>query len=330
MNSPAPRSSRARHFRWVERAQEQGFDEVILLNEHGRVAECTSANHIRCVWRQGPTPPVAEGCLPGVTRAVLLEEIRVPALRFEEAPLTLDYLYRADEVLITSTTRGLLPVREIAGTAAPTAAMTPALRLSAAFHSFFAPRYRSPQARGGARLNMPECPSCGSRYLRPSRPPQFFGESRPVPIRLSHALPRLQAPASSRTQSQLSELRFARCPQCFRMDLTAWSGRTFVPPFWSRVKLMFGAHRWRCEYCRLEFLPACAGEKKCFPSNAGDGSGRAPKGQPSRTRPDKRPGFTVRLSEPPACSAFDLRPYASGFPLIARRRCFSTCAGSVQ
>lgn len=29
---------------WAERAQQRGFDETILLNEHGRVAECTSAN----------------------------------------------------------------------------------------------------------------------------------------------------------------------------------------------------------------------------------------------------------------------------------------------
>ena len=34
----------AHNLRWAERAQEQGFDEVILLNEIGRVAECTSAN----------------------------------------------------------------------------------------------------------------------------------------------------------------------------------------------------------------------------------------------------------------------------------------------
>jgi branched-chain amino acid aminotransferase len=127
----------APNLRWVERAQEQGFDEVILLNEHGRVAECTSANIFAVFGDRVLTPRVAEGCLPGVTRAVLLEEIRVPDLRFEEAPLTLDDLYRADEVLITSTTRGLLPVREIAGRML-NRGHDASLRLSGAFQSFFA------------------------------------------------------------------------------------------------------------------------------------------------------------------------------------------------
>ena len=105
----------AANLRWVERAQQQGFDEVILLNEHGRVAECTSANIFAVFGEKIVTPPVAEGCLPGITREVLVDEIRVSGLRMSEGALTLDDLYRADEVLITSTTRGLLPVREIAG-----------------------------------------------------------------------------------------------------------------------------------------------------------------------------------------------------------------------
>jgi len=105
----------AHNLRWVERAQSEGFDEVLLLNEHGRVAECTSANIFAVSGGEVATPPVSEGCLPGITRQVLIEEVRVPGIRFVERSLTLDELCQADEVLITSTTRGLLPVREIAG-----------------------------------------------------------------------------------------------------------------------------------------------------------------------------------------------------------------------
>jgi branched-chain amino acid aminotransferase len=107
---------------WAERAQRQGFDEVILLNEHGRVAECTSANifavHGNDVW----TPPVSDGCLPGITREVLLNEIHVPGVRIFERGLTVADLEAADEVCITSTTRDLLPVREISGKALGTRA----------------------------------------------------------------------------------------------------------------------------------------------------------------------------------------------------------------
>jgi branched-chain amino acid aminotransferase len=107
----------APNLRWAERAQEQGFDEVILLNEFGRAAECTSANLFAAFGNEVVTPPLSEGCLPGITREVLLEEIRVPGIQTIERELTLEELYHADEVFITSTTRGLLPVREIAGRA---------------------------------------------------------------------------------------------------------------------------------------------------------------------------------------------------------------------
>ena len=48
----------------------------VLLNERGEVSECTSANIFAARGRDVWTPPLNSGCLPGVTRAVLLEEIR--------------------------------------------------------------------------------------------------------------------------------------------------------------------------------------------------------------------------------------------------------------
>ena len=142
------------NLRWAELAQEQGFDEVILLNEHGRVAECTSAN-ILAAFRTDSgsevvTPPLAEGCLPGVTREVVLKEIHLDGLRVVERTLTVDDLCRADEVFITSTTRGLKPVTEIAGRKLPGKNEVCA-RLVEAFHKFLkddiarrAARHRAP------------------------------------------------------------------------------------------------------------------------------------------------------------------------------------------
>src|SRR6201999_3796930 len=51
-----------------------------------------------------------------------------------------------------------------------------------------------------------------------------------------------------------SDLKYARCPVCLRQDLNAWSGKTYEPPFWMAVKISFGGKRWRCEYCRLNFV----------------------------------------------------------------------------
>jgi len=100
---------------WYERAHEQGLDEVILLNEHGEVAECTSANVFIAFGDQVFTPPLASGCLPGVTRAVLLEEVRVPGVRVIEKTFFPKDLETADEIFITSTTRELLPVVFVEG-----------------------------------------------------------------------------------------------------------------------------------------------------------------------------------------------------------------------
>jgi len=102
---------------WLEQAQARGYDEVVLLNERGEVSECTSANIFAARAGRVWTPPLASGCLPGVTRAVLLEEVRVPGVSVEERRLCLHDLEEADEVFITSSTRDLLPVREIEGLA---------------------------------------------------------------------------------------------------------------------------------------------------------------------------------------------------------------------
>lgn len=99
---------------WNEEAHERGFDEVILLNERGEVSECTSANIFAIAGKNVWTPPLnTSGCLPGVTRAILLEEIQVPGISIAERNLTPSELEEADQVFITSTTRNLLPVLEI-------------------------------------------------------------------------------------------------------------------------------------------------------------------------------------------------------------------------
>lgn len=104
------------NLRRYERAHEQGLDEVILLNERGEVAECTSAN-VFVVAADGNvwTPPLSSGGLAGVTRTVLLEEVQAPGITIGERVLLPADLASASEVFITSTTRELLPVSRIEG-----------------------------------------------------------------------------------------------------------------------------------------------------------------------------------------------------------------------
>ena len=100
---------------WYERAHEKGLDEVILLNERGEIAECTSANIFTVEGSNVWTPPLSSGCLPGVTRAVLLEEIHADGISIAEKILSPADLEKADEVFITSTTRELMPVAMVEG-----------------------------------------------------------------------------------------------------------------------------------------------------------------------------------------------------------------------
>lgn len=96
------------------------------------------------------------------------------------------------------------------------------------------------------------CPKCGSRFLRESRPRDTV--ERINRLRFIAPLRCLDCKTRFVTRTLiLSDLLYARCPKCYRMDLNSWTGKTFDPPFFMSVKLYFGAMRWRCEYCRLNF-----------------------------------------------------------------------------
>jgi branched-chain amino acid aminotransferase len=96
-------------------AQRAGFDEVVLLNERGEVAECTAANIFAVKGDKVVTPPLSSGCLEGVTRGVLMEVAADAGTSVVEQTLRLEDLYGADEVFVTSTNRNVIGVKEIAG-----------------------------------------------------------------------------------------------------------------------------------------------------------------------------------------------------------------------
>ncbi len=105
----------AQNLTWYEEAHQRGFDEAALLNERGEVCECTSANIFAVRGHEVWTPPLSSGCLPGVTRALLLEEIRLPGVSAIEKTLLPEDLEQADQVFISSSTRDFLPVSYLEG-----------------------------------------------------------------------------------------------------------------------------------------------------------------------------------------------------------------------
>lgn len=99
----------------VAEAQKEGFDEVVLLNERGEVAECTAANIYLVKGDTILTPPLSSGCLEGVTRGILFEVAGEAGVAAKEQVLRPEDLYSADEVFISSTNRNVIGVGEIAG-----------------------------------------------------------------------------------------------------------------------------------------------------------------------------------------------------------------------
>ncbi len=53
---------------------------------------------------------------------------------------------------------------------------------------------------------------------------------------------------------RLTDVFFARCPKCYRMDLSSWEQKYYNATRWSMIKLGVGARRLRCEACRCNFV----------------------------------------------------------------------------
>ena len=94
-------------------AAKAGYDEAIMLNEHGRVAEGSGENVF--VVRDGVlvTPPTSEGVLPGITRAAILDLARDCDIPVEQTPLLRQDLYTADEAFFTGTAAEIVPIRSV-------------------------------------------------------------------------------------------------------------------------------------------------------------------------------------------------------------------------
>ncbi len=100
---------------------------------------------------------------------------------------------------------------------------------------------------------MVACPVCGSRHLRYSRLVNFnerLGSLVGVrPLRCRDCRTRF----IDRTW-RLANIRYARCPRCWRMDLNLWSRRDYRVRVWQAFMLQLGARPYRCEYCRCNFV----------------------------------------------------------------------------
>jgi len=103
----------APHAAVLARVHEVGYDDALLLNEMGHLAECTSANIFLVRGGKVLTPPLSSGCLSGITREILFEIAPRAGIEIREQELTAQDLATAEEVFISSTTREVAAISQI-------------------------------------------------------------------------------------------------------------------------------------------------------------------------------------------------------------------------
>ncbi|OII68151.1 aminotransferase class IV [Streptomyces sp. CC77] len=106
----------------LARAHEQGASEALFANTAGRLCEGTGSNVFVVLDGRIHTPPLASGCLAGITRHLAVEWTGA-----QETDLPMDVLRDADEIFLTSTLRDIQGVhrvddRELPGAPGPVTA----------------------------------------------------------------------------------------------------------------------------------------------------------------------------------------------------------------
>lgn len=96
-------------------AQNLGYQECLLLNNEGYVAECSGDNVFIAFEGQLITPPVSAGSLGGMTRQTVIELAKKLGYELIEKPLTRFDVWTADECFLTGTAAKLIPLVELDG-----------------------------------------------------------------------------------------------------------------------------------------------------------------------------------------------------------------------
>lgn len=96
-------------------ARDHGWDDCLVLNGHGRVADSCIANLFYVRKRVVHTPPLSEGCVAGVMRRYLMERMPGWGFTIVEKPISPEDLAAADEIFLTNAVRTIRWVGEFSG-----------------------------------------------------------------------------------------------------------------------------------------------------------------------------------------------------------------------
>ena len=96
-----------------EDARKSGFEQPIFLNTSGHLCEAATSNVFLVRNGRLLTPPLDSGCLPGITRTVVMDLARQNGVSCEEIRLEKGDIENADEIFLTSSIRGPVPVSRL-------------------------------------------------------------------------------------------------------------------------------------------------------------------------------------------------------------------------
>jgi branched-chain amino acid aminotransferase len=94
-------------------AIKSGFEEALMCDPQGMVAEGTGENIFIVKSGVVRTPPLSAAILGGITRDTIIALLREGGIEVREDMIARDELYTADEVFLTGTAAEITPVRDI-------------------------------------------------------------------------------------------------------------------------------------------------------------------------------------------------------------------------
>ncbi len=92
-----------------------GYDEAIMLNSIGMVAEGPGENIFRVKDGILSTPPASSGILRGITRDTIIQFARDLKMTFYRNDFAREELFTSDELFFSGTAVGVNPIREVDG-----------------------------------------------------------------------------------------------------------------------------------------------------------------------------------------------------------------------
>ena len=94
-------------------AVKNGYDEAIMLNADGAISEGSGENIFMIRDGMVYSPPIAAGCLDGITRDTVMTLLRDDGYTVVEKVIHRSDLYYCDELFMTGTAAEVTPIRQV-------------------------------------------------------------------------------------------------------------------------------------------------------------------------------------------------------------------------